>query len=214
MAALQRRALGWRNASLRVCCKLEEGAIDFRLELARPAVESALAPTRRRVLHAHVLQVLLTRAPSMLPDSECGAPVSLARLVHHAAAAEDGGMVLRFAPAAAQQASAQGAHREATAHYQTALRFAGRLDVERHAELLDALASEHYLTEHHAALALWRTLGQPRSRWGTRSVANRLLAVATCDGKRLVMRVSSCGVIMVTLYHHQWRVVKAQATHA
>ncbi len=74
--------------------------------------------------------------------------------------------MLRFTPLAAQQASAQGAHREAMAHYQTALRYADRLDLEQRAELLDEVSYESYLTEHMdeavalcaAALTLWRAL--------------------------------------------------------
>ena len=145
--------------------RLEEGgAVGFRHELARQAVESTLLPARKRAVHAQVVQALLERG-----DGGHGgdAPVSLARLVHHAAQAEDGTLVLRFAPEAARQASAQAAHREAAAHYLTALRYADHLDGEQRAALLDGLSYEHYLTGHieeaiapcKAALAIWRTLG-------------------------------------------------------
>ena len=131
--------------------------IGYRHELARQAVESALAPTRRRALHMGVLLALLERGVEQTP---------LSRLVHHAMQAEDGPLVLQFAPEAARQASAQGAHREATAHYMTALRYADNLDAEQQAMLLDGLANEHYLTGHHEdaiepceqALAIWRAL--------------------------------------------------------
>lgn len=134
-------------------------AIGFRHELARQAVEDALAPGRRRALHAAVVRALLDRGVEQ---------ASLARLAHHATHAEDRELVLRFAPAAARQASAQGAHREATSHYAIALRYADRLDPKQRAELLDGLAQEHYLTGHHqeavapceAALTLWQSLGE------------------------------------------------------
>jgi DNA-binding CsgD family transcriptional regulator len=112
-------------------------------------------------LNTQILQALLERAET--PGAE---KPSLARLVHHAAAAEDAALVLRFAPEAACQASARGAHREAAAHYQTALRYAGALDPARRVALLDGLANERFLTgrveeaiaPYEAALALWRAL--------------------------------------------------------
>ncbi|HEY1391270.1 MAG TPA: AAA family ATPase [Ktedonobacterales bacterium] len=136
---------------------LESGAVRFRHELARLAVEGALSPARRQALHARILRALLERATES---------ALLARLAHHAAAAEDAALVLRFAPEAARQASARGAHREAMAHYQTALRYADRLELEQRAELLDEASYEAYLTEHMeeaialcaAALTLWRAL--------------------------------------------------------
>jgi hypothetical protein len=141
---------------------LEEGAVAFRHELARQAVESALSPARQQALHAQVLQTLLERGA----EDRGVEQASLARLVHHAAHAEDAALVLQFAPAAAKQASAQGAHREAAAHCQTALRYADRLDAAQHAELLDGLSNELYLTGHsedavapcEAALAIWRAM--------------------------------------------------------
>jgi DNA-binding CsgD family transcriptional regulator/tetratricopeptide (TPR) repeat protein len=141
--------------------RLDGGAIRFRHELARQAVEGALSPTRRQALNAQVLQALLERTEA--PGAE---KPSLARLVHHAAQAEDAAHVLRIAPEAARQASARGAHREAAAHYQTALRYADALDPERRAALLDGLANERFLTgrmeeavaPYETALALWRAL--------------------------------------------------------
>ncbi|HET9110769.1 MAG TPA: AAA family ATPase [Ktedonobacterales bacterium] len=138
---------------------LERGMAAYRHELARQAVESALAPARKRALHAQVLRVLLEREPEQAP---------LALLAHHAAQAEDGAAVLRIAPQAARQASAQGAHREAATHYETALRYADCLDDEQQAGLLEALSYERYLTgvmqaaigPRRAALAIWRRLAR------------------------------------------------------
>ena len=72
----------------------------------------------------------------------------------------------RFAPLAAKQAAAQGAHREAAAHYATALQVANQLPLERQAELLEGRAYECYLTSQmeeavqarQAALRIWRKL--------------------------------------------------------
>jgi DNA-binding CsgD family transcriptional regulator len=141
--------------------QLDTAGLGFRHELARRAVEGSLSPTRRRELNAKVLRVFLELGEGQ---------VSLARLVHHAAQAEDSAHVLQFAPAAARQASAQGAHREAVAHYETALRFGDELEADTRAELLEALAHEYLLTGQMPeamqagadALAIWRRLDIPR----------------------------------------------------
>ena len=51
----------------------------------------------------------------------------LARLVHHAAAADDGATVCRYAPLAGREAAAAGSHRQALAHFSAALRHGQRL---------------------------------------------------------------------------------------
>jgi tetratricopeptide (TPR) repeat protein len=71
----------------------------------------------------------------------------LARLAHHAEAAEDTAAVLRFAPAAARQAASVGARREAAAQYARALRFAGGIPSVARAELLERFADECYFTD-------------------------------------------------------------------
>ena len=137
--------------------RLEGDTIAFRHELARQAVEGALSTARRQELHAEILRALLEHGVEQ---------TLLARLVHHAVEAQDTALALRFSPAAARQAAAQGAHREAMAHFQTALRYADHLRLEQRAELLDEASYESYLTEHmeeavalcRAALTLWRAL--------------------------------------------------------
>jgi DNA-binding CsgD family transcriptional regulator len=119
---------------------LEGESVGFRHELARQAVEGALTPARRRACNGQVLRVLMDRST---------VSASLARLTHHAAAAEDAALVLRFAPVAASQAAARGAHREAAVHYQTALRFVDALEREHRAVLLEGLSNELYLSGHH-----------------------------------------------------------------
>jgi len=153
--------------------QMDGGAVGFRHELARQAVESALSPARKRALHAQLLHALLDRSAEQAP---------LAQLVHHAAQADDRASVLRFAPDAARQASAQGAHREAAAHYATALRYADHLEPECQANLLEALSYEHYLTgmiedavePRKAALAIWRRLGRPEKVGHTLRQMSRL----------------------------------------
>jgi DNA-binding CsgD family transcriptional regulator/tetratricopeptide (TPR) repeat protein len=115
----------------------EADGVAFRHELARLAVEGALAPHRRVALHrAAVAALALT--PGRAADP--------ARIAHHADLAGDGDAVLRSAPAAAARAAAHGAHREAEAQYARALRFADVLPPEAQAELLEHQAYEGYLT--------------------------------------------------------------------
>ena len=146
--------------------------VGFRHELARLAVVESLPLLRVQELHRQVLTAL-----SACPD-RAGA---LARLVHHAVGAGDGAAAQRFAVAAARQAAALGAHREAAAHYRTALAWADALDASARAEIVDLLAYECYLTSDVAAarraraeaLGLWRQLNVPRAigrdlRWLSR----------------------------------------------
>ncbi len=133
-------------------------AVAFRHELARMAIHDAIAPARRRDLHARVLSALRT-APAAEQD--------LARLAHHAEAADDGEAVLRFAPAAARRAGMVQAHREAAAQFARALRFAQLRPPRERAELLEAYSYECYLTGQlgeavalrREALRLWRETG-------------------------------------------------------
>lgn len=136
---------------------LDHTTVAFRHELARQAVESMLSPLRQQTLHALVLQTIITHGE----DAS-----QAARLVHHALGANDETLVARYAPLAAQQAAAQGAHREAAAHYATALRVADQFPLERQAELLEGRAYECYLTNQieeavqarQTALQIWRKL--------------------------------------------------------
>jgi DNA-binding CsgD family transcriptional regulator/tetratricopeptide (TPR) repeat protein len=136
---------------------LDHTTVAFRHELARQAVESTLSPLRHQTLHTQVLQALITHREDA---------AQAARLVHHALGAHDGALVARYAPLAAQQASAQGAHREAAAQYTTALHEASQFAPERQAELLEGRAYECYLTSQmeeavqarQAALRIWRQL--------------------------------------------------------
>jgi tetratricopeptide (TPR) repeat protein len=93
---------------------------------------------------------------------------NLALLAHHAEPAGDREAVLRFAIAAAEQAAALHAHREAAAQYARALRFGDRLSVAERAELLERRSQACNLTDLRdaaveaiqGALACRRQLGQ------------------------------------------------------
>ncbi len=136
--------------------RTDSDALAFRHELARRAVEDALAPGRLQRLHARVLGVLSERVPD-----------EVARLVHHATRAGDAAAVRRYAPMAARQAAALSAHREAAAQYETALRHADALTLEARAALLESRSYECYLTDQiEAALEARQEAVQLRAQLG------------------------------------------------
>ena len=130
-----------------------DGALAFRHELTRRALEDSLSEPRRQALHRRILAALAQRP---------GVPA--ARLAHHADGAHDADAVLRFAPLAASQAASVAAHREAAAHCEIAMRYADLLPPPRRAQLLEQLAYEYYLTNQieraidarRSTLAIWR----------------------------------------------------------
>jgi DNA-binding CsgD family transcriptional regulator len=115
------------------------GRVEFRHEIARQAIEESLPERRRRALHREALALLAAR-PAGQQD--------LARLAHHADAADDAEALVRYGPAAAAQAAGAGAYREATRLYGRALRFPDLLTPGRHAAMLEEFAAAAYFTEH------------------------------------------------------------------
>ncbi|MGB0092975.1 MAG: hypothetical protein WBP81_10650, partial [Solirubrobacteraceae bacterium] len=146
----------------------------FRHELARLAIEEAIASNRRVVLHRAALAALA--APG-------GDALDFTRLAHHAEAAGDAEGVLGWAPRAAARAASSGAHREAAAQYALAIRFADGLSPERRAELLQGRADECYMTDQfeeaidaqQRALACHRRLGDRRAEGDSLRSLSRLL---------------------------------------
>jgi DNA-binding CsgD family transcriptional regulator/tetratricopeptide (TPR) repeat protein len=117
-----------------VLVPVESGGVGYRHELLRRVVEDALPPARRAALHRRALGLL-----------EALDGVDPARLAHHARLTGDVAALQRYARAAATSAAAQGAHREAVAHFRAILPYLdGRKPGER-AELLEAYAFQAYL---------------------------------------------------------------------
>jgi DNA-binding CsgD family transcriptional regulator len=148
--------------------------VAFRHELARLAIDEALAPNRRLTLHRAALAALETRR---------GDDLDFARLAHHAEAAGEVEAVLRWAPRAAERAALSGAHREAASQYARALRFAAGLSVPMRAELLQRRADECYMTDQfeaaigaqQGALDCQRQRGDPRGEADSLRALSRLL---------------------------------------
>ena len=105
-------------------------ALSFRHELARRALHEAMAPLRRRELHAAALPVLKSRGG-----------IRASELAHHAQRAGAIEELVLYSQRAAAEAEALGAHRESVAHLASVLEHgtwftnAERADVlQRHAE--------------------------------------------------------------------------------
>jgi DNA-binding CsgD family transcriptional regulator len=130
--------------------------LKFRHEIARLAIAEAVTAHRRGPTHGRIVAAL--QAAGCDDDT---------RLAFHAEAAGDRDAVLRYAPAAARRAAGLGAHREAAAHYERALRFADGQDPGALAALYDSFGYEAGLLDRwqdaadarERALALWRQVG-------------------------------------------------------
>ena len=136
--------------------------VAFRHEIARAAVLEATAPGAEPELHATMIDAL---------EAVGGDPSLLA---HHATASGDVPRILRYAPEAAAEAARSGAHREAVAFYQTALRHVGD-DPATRAALLEALSVELDLADrlHDAVAAQEQALELRRGQGGRRGGRRR-----------------------------------------
>jgi DNA-binding CsgD family transcriptional regulator/tetratricopeptide (TPR) repeat protein len=148
-----------------------DGSVSFRHELARIAIEETLSPNRRLDLHRRFLAALAD--PRDTRD--------FTRLAHHAEAAADKEAVLRYAPAAAEEAHAAGAYREAAAQYARALRFADSMTAGERAEVLERQSDSYYLTDYQVAAidALRQAIDLYRSAGDTSGEARALSGLVT-----------------------------------
>jgi DNA-binding CsgD family transcriptional regulator/tetratricopeptide (TPR) repeat protein len=171
------------------------GWLKFRHEIARLAVEQAIAAPTRGSIHARILAAL--RAAGCDDD---------ARLAFHAEGAGDGPAVLCYAPAAARRAAELASHREAAAQYQRAIRFADGASPVTAAGLYDGLALESSLIDRwqdaaeagERALALWRQAGD-RLRQGATMLRLARTMWRLCRGEEWVAAVESALAILEPL---------------
>ena len=149
------------------------GAVEFRHELARIAIAESLEPRRRDAYHRRALQALAS-PPTGEPD--------VVRLSHHADAVRDAEAVLRYAPAAAELATASRAHREAAEQLSRALRFEDALSPNERAELLERYSAACYMTDRCSdaieavtrVLDVYRALGDRFKEGEALSLLSRL----------------------------------------
>jgi DNA-binding CsgD family transcriptional regulator/tetratricopeptide (TPR) repeat protein len=138
----------------------EPGTVSFRHELARLAVHETIPPARRAAMHAQAVTVLRQRE---------GRSVDPARIAHHAEHAGETVTARTYAMRAAALAADLGAHREAAAQYERALRHAERLPDDQLADLLETYVEEARATDQvdtaleaaTRAVQLRRQLGDP-----------------------------------------------------
>jgi DNA-binding CsgD family transcriptional regulator/tetratricopeptide (TPR) repeat protein len=151
------------------------GWLRFRHEIARLAVAQAVPARRRTTVHARILDGLGSLG--------CGDD---ARMAFHAEAADDQQAVLHHAPRAARHAAELGAHREAAAQFERALRCASGADPGVAAGLYDGLGLELRLVGRYQgavdagerALGLWRRAGDRLGEGGTlRDLSSVLLSL-------------------------------------
>ncbi|HYC38443.1 MAG TPA: AAA family ATPase [Usitatibacter sp.] len=157
------------------------GLLHFRHEIARLAILDALSSRQRRLLDGQVLEALRRRGI---------AGEQLARLAHHAEAAEDAKGAHEYSTAAGKRASELAAHREAAEHFARALRFSQHLDARERAGLLDAFAWECQVTGRTEAVecrkeaaALWRKVGDARREVESLARLSHVLVVQGRDAE-------------------------------
>ena len=135
-------------------------SVRFRHELSRLAILERIIPARRRSYHKETMTALMSLKGTVPID----------QIVHHASGAYESEIVLEYAPKAARAALTAGAHREAAAHYQSALRFVDSAEPQLAAELYEAWAYEATLSDRmddevlnarRHAITLWRALNRP-----------------------------------------------------
>ena len=130
------------------------GHLSFKHELFRLAIEESLPSIKRSKLHKRMLDIIMEVSTETH---------NLAHLVHHARYADEKELVVKFAPQAARQAAAVGAHIQASKLYATAIDYTHKQDPNL-VELYERHAYECYLTNEIAtaivslqkALDIWR----------------------------------------------------------
>jgi DNA-binding CsgD family transcriptional regulator len=174
----------------------EDGTcLRFRHEIARLAVEQAIAAHRRRAIHTRILAAL-----------EAAGGDDDAQLAFHAEAAGDGPAVLRYATAAARRAAELRSHREAAAQFERALRFAAGAARETVAGLCDGLACEAGLLDlwqdavdtGERALELWRAAGDRLRESATSRQLSRALW-HSCRGSEATIAAEAAVAIVEPL---------------
>lgn len=134
---------------------MENGLLFFKHELYRRTVEASLSPLVRVALNKKILTIFRE-------SFEQGQKIE--QLIHHAKNANEYDLVVHYAPLAASQAAAVGAHIEASRLYLTAIEYYQGNNPDILIRFYESYAYECYLTNQireaiiytGKALALWR----------------------------------------------------------
>ncbi len=134
---------------------LKNGLLYFKHELYRRTIEASLSPQARTILNKQLLNLFLVHF-----DGKNGTE----RIIHHAKNAQVYNVVTQFAPLAAKQAAAVGAHIEAAKLYFSAIEYSNGAGDVLLVQLYQQYAYECYLTNQTKeaivytakALGLWQ----------------------------------------------------------
>ncbi len=145
----------------------------FKHELYRRTIEVSLSPFKRLELNKKVLELFLEAFENS------GA---IERIVHYAKNASDNNLVARFAPLAAKQAAAVGAHIEAAKLYHAAIEYNVDKDPLHLVQLYEAYTYECYLTNQikeaiiyqTKVLKLWQAMGEGEQIGNSQRFLSRL----------------------------------------
>ncbi|MBV9987519.1 MAG: AAA family ATPase [Chitinophagaceae bacterium] len=122
--------------------------IVFKHELYRRTIETALSPFKRQELNKQVLDFFLDRFR---------ASGAVERIVHYAKNASENELVDMYAPQAAEQAAAVGAHTEAAKLYGTAIEYNTDKDPDKLVRLYEAYTYECYLINQISEAIIYQT---------------------------------------------------------
>ena len=127
------------DAGLDACAErgmlgVDAGAVKFRHELARRAIEESLPLSRRRKLHQMTIEALKSAAAARPSE-----------IAHHAERAGDIPTLVAFARRAGEEAAQAGSPREAAAHFAAMLRHREALGPDKIVTALELHAEQSYL---------------------------------------------------------------------
>lgn len=117
--------------------KMDEGVISFKHEISRLVVEESLSDLKKEIYNEKILRFLLKQEKI---DNY------LARIIHHAAKANNKKVIINYALDAAKQASLLGAHGLAANHFFNVLKFADEIPTGKLLDLYEGRSSECFLT--------------------------------------------------------------------
>jgi DNA-binding CsgD family transcriptional regulator len=134
---------------------IQKNRIFFKHELYRRTIEASISPFRRIALNKQILHLFLEH---FREDAD------IERIVQYAKNANEGILVVQYAPLAAKKAADVGAHTEAAKLYLTAIEYTDRKDQIQLVALYESYAYECYLTSQiknaiiytRKALEIWQ----------------------------------------------------------
>jgi predicted ATPase/DNA-binding CsgD family transcriptional regulator len=124
----------------------KNGLITFKHELYRRTIENSLSPLTRMSLNKRILDMFRENFEKN---------VEIERIIHHAKNANENEIVVEYAPLAARQAAAVGAHIEASKLYLTAIEYYHGNDKDILLQFYESYAYECYLTNQIAEAIIY-----------------------------------------------------------